>query len=87
MQGEQVYTHGLGDVAQVDPAVAAHYVGDYLRSCGALGAYPGLSWTVRSNGESVSVRVVAPLQLPLTPPGWDPSTTVSGEASAIVPVR
>jgi len=35
----------------------------------------------------VSVRVAAPLDLPVTPPGWGGTTTVDGVASAVVQVR
>ncbi len=87
VQGEQVYTGGLGDLAQVDPEVAQRYVGEYLQQTDALALYPGLQWQVRSSGESVTVRLVAPLQLPIRPPGWDDAVTISGEASAVVPVR
>ncbi len=87
VQGEQVYTGGLGDLAEVDPVVAQRYVADYLAQTDALARYPGLSWEVRASGEGVTVRVVAPLRLPIRPPGWEDATTISGEASAIVPVR
>ncbi len=87
VQGDQVYTGGLDDLAQVDPAVAQRFVSDYLRRTDALASYPGLQWEVRSSGEAVTVRIVAPLRLPIRPPGWDDGVTISGEASAIVPVR
>lgn len=87
VQGEQVYTGGLGDLAQIDPQVAQRSVGEYLRQTDAQARYPGLTWVVESSGGSVTVRVVAPLRLPLRPPGWDDAVTVSGEASAVVPVR
>jgi hypothetical protein len=74
-------------LAQVDPEVAQRYVADYLRQTGALSRYPGLTWTVRSNGAGVTVRVAAPLRLPLSPPGWDDEVTITAEASAVVPVR
>ena len=87
VQGEQVYTGGLGDLAQVDPEVAQRYVADYLRQTGALSRYPGLTWAVRSTGDSVTVRVAAPLRLPLSPPGWGDAVVITADASAVVPVH
>lgn len=87
VQGEQVYTGGLGDVAQVDPVIAERYVGEYLQQTGALAQYPGLRWEVRSSGDSVTVWMVAPLQLPVQAPGVDDSVTIQAEASAVVPVN
>ncbi len=86
VHGEQVYTGGLGDRAKVDPAVAARYVTAYLRQTGALARYPGLIWAVHASDELVSVELAAPLQLPISPPGWDDATTITGEASAVIPV-
>jgi len=87
VQGQQVYTSGLGQRAQIDPATAERYVAEYLHTTGALARYPGLAWTVTANGDGVSVRVQAPLRLPVTPPGWDDAVTISGEAAVVVPVR
>ncbi len=85
-QGARVYEHGLGRSAQIDPAAAVGYVEQYLGSVGASGSYPGITWTVHSTGQSVTVELRAPLHLPLTPPGWDSTSTVTGRASAVVPV-
>lgn len=86
VRGEQVYTTGLGDRAQVDQAAAVRYVSQYLQLTGAVGRYPGLRWAVHTSGELVSVELAAPLQLPISPPGWDDATTITGEASAVIPV-
>ncbi len=87
VQGEQVYTTGLGRQAEVDPRAAHAHVATYLRQTGATGDYPGLSWQVSTDGTVVSVRVAAPLDLPVTPSGWGGTTTVDGVASAVVQVR
>lgn len=87
VQGEQVYTSGLGGQAEIDPLVAQAYVADYLDQTGATESYPGLSWQVSTAGTVVSVRVAAPLDLPVTPSGWVDDVTVEGEASAIVDVQ
>lgn len=84
LQGEQVYTGGLGEQAVIDPASASRHVGDYLRSTGALSEYPGLSWQVRTERTTVTVVVSTPLDLPLRVPGVAMGTTVRGAASSVV---
>lgn len=86
LQGESVYTRGLGDRAEIDPVAARRYVEDYLRSTGALGRYPGLAWTVGATDTAVTVRVAAPLDLPLRVPGVPATARVTGTASAVVVV-
>lgn len=85
-QGQGVYEDGLGELAAVDPEVAATHVADYLAAAGAHDDHPGLSYDVVSDGTRVTVTVSARLDLPLVPPGWDPATRVVGRSSAIVPV-
>lgn len=86
LQGDRVYTHGLGDRAEIDAAAARRYVEDYLRSSGALGRYPGLTWQVTTSATSVAVHVAAPLDLPLRVPGVGESAMVTGAAAAVVVV-
>ena len=86
VQGEQVYTGGLGSMAQIDPVVAQRYVDTYLASSGATTRFPGLRWSVHPAGDSVTVHLSAPINLPLAPPGWVQTATVDGVASAVVPV-
>lgn len=86
LQGEAVYTGGLGERARIDPVTARRYVEDYLRSTGALARYPGLGWAVATTPTAVTVRVTAPLDLPLRVPGVGESATVAGTASAVVVV-
>jgi len=85
-QGTAVYEHGLGDQAPIDPVVARAAVAEYLRSTGAGAEYPGLSWQVSATGTAVTVRLSAPLDLPLDPAGWADTTTVVGTGSAVVQV-
>lgn len=87
VEWEQVYTTGLGEQAVVDPQVAHDFVADYLRTTGAFAEHPGLSWRVSTDGTVVTVRVAAPLDLPITPSGWAGATIVSGTASAVVEVE
>ncbi|UPK76204.1 pilus assembly protein TadG-related protein [Nocardioidaceae bacterium SCSIO 66511] len=86
VQGEQVYASGLGDEAPIDAAVAKSYVAGYLADSGTLADYPGIRWRVEQDGDRITVRVAAPLALPLRVAGWGDDVTVSGEASVLVRV-
>ena len=86
IQGRQVYEGGLGERAQIDPAVARRYVAEYFRDTGATHRYPGFSYRVQVGAERIVVRVAAPLDLPITPPGWERRPTISGTAAAFVVV-
>jgi hypothetical protein len=86
VHGEYAYNHGLGSLAHIDPALARQHVSEYLASTGSLTRIPGLRWTVEPEGTSVTVRLSAPLDLPITPPGWLATATVEGVASAVAPV-
>ena len=83
---DHVYTEGLGDVAALDPDAAREQVAVYFRTVGAHGRYPGLRYTLTADGDSVSVQVTTPLELPFAPPGWAERTDVTGTAVAIVEV-
>jgi hypothetical protein len=82
IQGQQVYEGGLGDRAQMDPAVARRYVADYLSESGAARRFPGLSYEVEVGTDRVVVHLSSPLALPLTPPGWERRPTVSATAAS-----
>ena len=84
--GEQVYTSGLEDRAEVDPVVARALVETYLTSVAAWSRYPGLTHTVETDGPRVVVRVAAPLDLPLRIPGVAGGADVSAEAAALAAV-
>lgn len=84
--GEQVYTHGLGERAVVDPAAARALVADHLAAVGASQSYPGLRYEVDTRGDRVVVRMAAPLDLPLPLPGVAGRSWVSGTAAAVVVV-
>ena len=86
VQGRQVYEGGLGERAQIDPAVARRDVAEYLRDTGAAARYPGLTVHVEAGTDRVVVHVAAPLELPITPPGWDRRPTISGTAASFVVV-
>lgn len=86
LQGDSVYTHGLGERAEIDPDAARRYVEDYLRTSDALARYPGITWSVSTSDTAVLVRVAAPLDLPLHVPGVGERAMVAGTAAATVVV-
>lgn len=86
IQGEQVYTGGLGERAVVDPDRAQALVEAYLSSVGAARSYPGLSRVVVTSGDRVVVRLAAPMDLPLPLPGVPDAGRVSAEAASVVEV-
>ena len=51
IQGEEVYTHGLGKRAEIDPAAARRYVADYFASSGIRRRFPGLDYSVADDGQ------------------------------------
>ena len=86
IEGDQVYREGLGVRAEIDPESARAYVADYLRSSGVRGRFPGLGWSVEARGQTVVVRVAAPLRLPLKVPGVGHTAVVRGTAASVVAV-
>ena len=86
VQGRQVYEGGLGERAQIDPEVARLYVEQYLRDTGAARRYPGLRYDVDAGVDRVVVQVTAPLDLPITPPGWERRPVIAGTAASFVVV-
>lgn len=86
VQGRQVYEAGLGERARIDPAVAQALVADYLAVTGAAQEYPGLRYSVDATADRIVVRVSAPLELPLTPPGWADRPVISATAASYVVV-
>lgn len=86
IQGEEVYTHGLGRRAEIDPATARRYVADYFAGSGIRRRFPGLDYSVETRDNTVVVRVVAPTDLPLHVPGVGTSVPVTGSAASVVVV-
>lgn len=86
VQGRQVYESGLGERARIDPAVAKALVADYLAATGAARKYPGLRYSVDATAERIVVHVSAPLELPITPPGWSERPVISATAASYVVV-
>lgn len=86
IRGDQVYEGGLTDRAQIDPGTARRYVADYLVATGASARYPGLRYDVQATSEQVVVHVAAPLELPITPPGWERRPLIAATAASYVVV-
>ena len=86
IQGEEVYTHGLGKRAEIDPVAARRYVADYFESSGIRQRFPGLDYSVQTTANTVVVRIVAPTDLPLHVPGVGTNVPVSGTAASVVVV-
>jgi uncharacterized membrane protein len=85
-----VYEEGLdaARLSQQEAAVEAA-VRDYLTKAGAVRKYPGIDVGVRVDpvGRSVTVRLAAPLDLPLTIPGSPSDPTVGASSTAAVTVQ
>jgi Putative Flp pilus-assembly TadE/G-like len=86
IQGEAVYTHGLGKRADIDPAAARRYVADYFASSGIHRRYPGLDYAVETRADTVIVRIVTPMDLPLHVPGVGTDVRITGTAASVVVV-
>jgi hypothetical protein len=86
IQGEEVYTHGLGRRAQIDPQAARRYVEEYVASSGIRRRFPGLAYSVQTTADTVVVKLVAPTDLPLRVPGVGTGVDVSGTAASVVVV-
>lgn len=86
IQGEQVYTRGLGQPAVVDPERARALVDEYLSSTRASMNFPRLARSVATSGDRVVVRLVVPLDLPFPLPGVSNTALVGAESASIVTV-
>lgn len=86
MQGEQVYTRGLGSRAEIDPMAARAYVADYLSGAGVRSRYPGLSYSVHTTDDTVVVDLQAPMSLPLHVSGVGTGVRVTGHAASVIVV-
>lgn len=83
--GSDVYTQGVPEHRLRQQGAAARAaVEDYLRLTGARGDFPGLSYDVAVDGDRVSVRVSAPVDLPLVVPGSPDHPVVSAVSAAVI---
>ena len=86
IQGEEVYTRGLGKRAEIDPVAARRYVADYFEASGIRRRFPGLDYSVETKANTVVVRIVTPMDLPLHVPGVGTDVPVRGTAASVVVV-
>jgi hypothetical protein len=86
IQGEEVYTHGLAERAEIDPATARRYVADYFATSGIRQRFPGLDYSVETTANTVVVRIATPMDLPLRVPGVGTDVRVTGAAASVVVV-
>jgi hypothetical protein len=84
IESSQVYRGRLGARARIDPELARRFVADYLRQTGAATRFPGFGYAVETGADRVVVHVTSPLDLPITPPGWDSRPVISGSAASVV---
>lgn len=80
---------GVGDRLSQAQAAAKRGVQEYLAASGAWGQYPGLRavTSVTDGGQTVRVRLSAPIDLPLHFPGAPMRTSVSADGAAVVQIR
>ncbi len=84
--GRDVYEGGVPeDRLALSADVARAGVGEYLRAVGAHRRYPGLSYSVAIDpaASRVTVRLTAPLDLPLSFPGSPARASVGATGSAV----
>ena len=85
--GEETYRYGVPhDRLELTAAAVRASVHDYLLETGAWQRYPGLTYAVSvdANASSVTVRLHAPLDLPLTVPGSPERPSIGAAGSAVV---
>ncbi|NYE35263.1 putative membrane protein [Nocardioides cavernae] len=85
-----IYEQGLdGERLTQQAAAVESAVRDYLARADAGGRYPGIQVGVRVDpvGRSVTVRLRAPLDLPLTIPGSPSRPVVGASSTAAVTIR
>jgi Flp pilus assembly protein TadG len=86
VKATHVYAGRVDGDAPIDLDVAKRYALEFLRTSGASGRYDGLRLVVGSSGGAVTVRVSAPLELPIAPPDWEDTPVITAESAALVVV-
>lgn len=77
------YRDGFGD-PRLSQTLVEGAIRDYLHETAACDRYEGLTWRAEVTGNQVTVRVAAPMHLPLGVPGLGRSTTISTTGSAVL---
>jgi uncharacterized membrane protein len=83
--GSETYSTGVPpERLELTAATARAAVGAYLVEIGAHRKYPGLTYDVSVGDAGVTVRLHAPLDLPLTIPGSPERASIGAVGSALV---
>lgn len=82
VEGEQVYTGGLGERAEIDPAVARARAADQLGAAGVA----GLRFRIVTRTDSVTVHLDAPIDLPFRIGDLGEAVMISGRGTGVVTV-
>ena len=83
--GSETYSTGVPpERLELTAAAARAAVGAYLVEVGAQRKYPGLTYDVSVGDAGVTVRLHAPLDLPLTIPGSPERASIGAVGSALV---
>lgn len=82
VEGEQVYVHGLGSRARIDPRAARTAVLAHLDAAGVH----GLRHQITARDDAVTVRLRAPIDLPFHLGGLGNRVWISGTATGVVTV-
>src|SRR4029453_11378477 len=83
--GSETYSPGVPpERLELTAAAARAAVGAYLVEVGAQRKYPGLTYDVSVGAAGVTVRLHAPLALPLTIPGSPERASIGAVGSALV---
>ncbi|RYE77289.1 MAG: hypothetical protein EOO74_07120 [Myxococcales bacterium] len=82
VEGEQVYTGGLGERAEIDPAVARARAADQLLAAGVA----GLRFRIVTRTDSVTVHLDAPIDLPFRIGDLGQAVMISGSGTGVVTV-
>jgi uncharacterized membrane protein len=83
--GSETYSTGVPpEHLELTAAAARAAVGAYLVEVGADRKYPGLTYDVSVGDAGVTVRLHAPLDLPLTIPGSPERASIGAVGSALV---
>lgn len=82
----RLYSAGIasfGD-APLDRSKAIAAVGSYLA---ATGQADRLEWSVSTDTDMVTVRLVRTIALPFVPPGWFEATTITADATSLLRIH
>jgi hypothetical protein len=77
---------GGGHYVALDPAAARAAVDRYFRDTAAARRYPGMRWSVGTDGRVVEVVVTMPFDFPIRMPGFGDDAEVRASGAATIPI-